>query len=271
MLHGVDRCRVWMIACCVVCACGPTVVVADTDTGSGGGDDTFGSTSVGTSIGTTAGTSVGTSVGTTPDPSAGSDDTTTGGSSSTTTGDPFECGCPDDVVIDFQTPLERGFTPADALAVFDGLVFPAFAWVAYEGAPETVLHVEVTYQGGMVLQGPGGDDGCAFLTVPCDDGILMDVVVHITSDDGWLDWTLDGRIDGVPGENFHLWTPQPVAAATNVGTLAEHQAFSSGEPVSFDGLVVDVAPYYPRGTIWLNLIGVDDDVGYIDLGAATAQ
>ena len=25
-----------------------------------------------------------------------------------------------------------------------------------------------------------------------------------------------------------------VAAATNVGTLAEHQAFSSGEPVSFD-------------------------------------
>lgn len=259
-----------------LCSCGPSVVVADTD-GADGSGGSGGDSQASATASTTVGTSASTSTATTVDPSDSTDASTAGDSAgssdgaSSSSGDPFECGCPEDVVIDFETPLERGFTPAEALAVVADLDFPGFVWIAHEGAPETILHLDVSYEGGVVRQGPGGSDGCLFLSAACDDGLIMDVVVHLTSDDGWLDWTADARLEGVLGESLRLWTPMPVDVGTNLGTLADHPPLMGNTPVTLDGLTLDVYPYGRPQMVWLALYGVEADIGFIELGGANAQ
>jgi hypothetical protein len=60
-------------------------------------------------------------------------------------------------------------------------------WVAFEGSPiATTLHVHPEYEGGAVMNGPGGTDGCGFLSFPCDEAFVLEVRVDLVSDDGMV-------------------------------------------------------------------------------------
>jgi hypothetical protein len=213
----------WPVVIGLAIGCGPAVTVpgdehGDGSTGAPASDDgppttTVGSTAMGDSVDPDPSTTVMTTSPTSSSSEGGVDTSTEGGS----TTDPFECSCPPNVPIEFEDELERGFTPAQALAIFDDTSYD-FYWTAYDGQPMTTLHLEVAYLGGPVAQGPGGSDGCQFISGPCDDGVVMDVELRVSTDDGWLIWTTPAQLVGVVDGDLSLRVPG-VATDGNTGSL----------------------------------------------------
>lgn len=202
--------------------CGPELVPSTEDTGSSGGGTTVSVTGVG---GSSSGAHDGSTTTTSPaDGTTGS--STTGDEVEGSTTDPFACGCPDDTPVELDTQLGAGFTPAEALAVFQGLELP-LRWVAYEGMSETVVHVDAAYVGGFVGEGPGGEDGCAFLSAPCNDGVAMDVELTFVTDDGALDITVPARITGNIGGILYADSDH-LGIRANAGTLASWPLLDAG-------------------------------------------
>lgn len=206
--------------------CGPEVVgpAADTSTGAStaGPATTTGDASITTNEApaTTSSTSSTSADG-------GSTSTTGDDAEGSTTGEPI-CGCPD-TPITFETELQAGFTPAEALAPFQGAAVP-LQWVAYEGMPETVLHVEAAYVGGAVGEGPGGSDECvSFMEILCSDGVTIEVELTLLSDDGAIDTTVPAQVQGTPDQGFRIYVDS-VDIATNAGALASWPLLVRGRP-----------------------------------------
>jgi hypothetical protein len=223
-----DRPVVWGLLVLGMVGCGPDIVPATNGSGAGSGTGTGGTAGSATSTG---GPSSGAhdgpvSTSSPADGTTGSSTTGDGAESSTT--DAFTCGCPDDTPIDFETELRAGFTPADALAVFQGLALP-LEWTAYEGNPETVLHIDAAYVGGAVVEGPGGTDGCLFLSVPCTEGVSMEVQLTLLTDDGALDMTVPALLMGTPDGNIEVTTDRSDIGG-NAGTLASWPLLVRGRP-----------------------------------------
>jgi hypothetical protein len=165
----------------VTSACGPSV---NEPSSGGSGSSTSAGTTVGSSVGTTGGSSPvsssGDSTGTTGTSGAVSSEGTSSG------GDPYECGCPPSIEIGFDEELGRGLSAADALAAYGDRQLP-WVWVAFDGSPiGTTLHLHPEYEGGSVINGPGGTDGCAFLSIPCAEAFIIEVGLDLVSDDGMV-------------------------------------------------------------------------------------
>jgi hypothetical protein len=224
-----------MIVVCV--ACGPTVSVGD--------DETSGSGTTTTSTETSSTLSNPTSVGVTTEAPESTDtaitDTTADESTSSTTTmsneddsetDPFECGCPEDTPIGLEDELPDGETVAELLARFATLDTP-LVWIAYDSA-STMVHFQVEYRGGAIALGPGGEDGCLFLSSPCNDGVQMEVVVVATTEDGWLSTEFPAELSGY-GENARLFS-EGVEIGANAGTLAMQPLEIGGEAATVESL-----------------------------------
>lgn len=217
---------VWGLLVLGMVGCGPDIVPATN--GSGSGSSTGGTAGSATSTG---GPSSGAHDGpvSTSSPADGTTGaSTTGDGAESSTTDSFMCGCPDDTPIDFETELRAGFTPAEALAVFQGLALP-LQWTAYEGNPETVLHIDAAYVGGAVLEGPGGTDGCLFLSSPCTEGVSMEVQLTLLTDDGALDTTVPAQLVGTPDGTIAVMTDR-YAIGVDAGTLASWPLLVRGGP-----------------------------------------
>ena len=136
------------------------------------------------------GSSSGDTGGTTGEP-----DADTGDSDDSSDGeDPYACGCEDTVEIGADDPIE-GHTASSIVAA---LTTPniAWEWLEFEDSPtQTTLHFSVVLGDGPVLHGPGGSDGCNFLSSPCDNALLVPVAVTLTTDDGIIAGTIDGTLD----------------------------------------------------------------------------
>jgi hypothetical protein len=183
----------------------------------------------------------------------------------------YVCECPPNVPIEFGDALERGFTPADAIAEFDGAAL-AFEWIGYPEQAPTTLHLGVAYAGGVVEQGPGGSDNCGFISSPCPDGIVMEVTLELSTDDGWLIWSVPAELTGVLGDSFGA--ALSVQADANVGessgSLAMQPLFDEDEPVTVETLHFSAGRYELDGEVQTaaSLVGsLTDDGGILDLGA----
>ncbi|MBC8072864.1 MAG: hypothetical protein IAG13_31370 [Deltaproteobacteria bacterium] len=182
------------------------------------------------------------------------------------------CGCPPNVPIEFDDMLERGFTPAEAIAEFDDATL-AFEWIGYPEQPPTTLHLDVEYTGGAVAQGPGGSDGCMFLSGPCHDGVVMEVTLSLSTADGWLIWTTPAELTGVVGERGY-YVELSLAAYADVGastgSLAEQPLVVEGMPVTIEALRFDAVRFELDGRfatgVWL-MGSLADDVGFHELGS----
>lgn len=192
-------------------------------------------------------TSVTSSSSTTESPSASSGTLTSSSSSSpadtgstsavgedSSTGECIGCTY---VPITFDTELARGFTPAEALAVFQGVTTP-LRWTAYEGAPETVLHIDAAYVGGAVGEGPPDEYQCTnFLNVPCPRDLSMEIEITLHTDDGALDWTAAAVLQGIVGDGVSLRVSiSDQDIGTNAGTLVDWPLTLNGAPFVLEQL-----------------------------------
>jgi hypothetical protein len=195
---------------------------------------------------------------------------TTSVDESSSSGDPFECGCPDDTPIGLDHELPDGETVAELLAHFGSLTLP-MAWIAY-GDATTTVHFEVEYRGGALTLGPGGDNGCAFLSSPCNDGVQMEVVLVATTDDGWLSLEVPAQLRG-HGTSAAVETSD-IPIADNAGTLAMQPVQLGGKELYVDSLSVNIERTEMRASGFRGAIGasvsspgcggrceVDDDCG----------
>lgn len=99
-----------------------------------------------------------------------------------------------------------------------------FDWLAFEDSPtETTLHLELAYEGGVVMDGPGGGDACGFLQIPCDPELTVDVRIDVTTDDGRVMGSLPGQlVAALPfGAVRVALQTEPLPIAQFGGTLAE--------------------------------------------------
>jgi len=236
--------RGWLVVVALTIGCGPAVVTPGDEQGN---DSSSGPVSETDSPSTTIADST-----VDPDPSttiattSPTSDATTSTTSDTSgdessSGDPFECGCPPNVPIEFDDVLQRGFTPAEAIAQFDDAVLE-LEWLAYGEQPNTMLHVDVSYTGGAVEQGPGGSDGCLFLSAPCDEGLVMDVVLTVSTDDGWVIWTTPAQLTGIVGGELSV-SSEYVSPGENTGSLATHQAYDRGLPRTVEAIAIGVSRF----------------------------
>lgn len=219
-------------------ACGPSVAVSgDDDTSTSVAPTT--TTSVET---TTTDASVTVADVTTASPESTTTDATTSGTTtsadeSSSSGE-FECGCPDDMPIGLDDELPDGRTPAEVLAEFTALNLP-LEWFAY-GDATTMVHIDVTYEGGELTVGPGGEDGCQFLSSPCSDGVQMDVRLVATTDDGWLSLDVPARLGGYTGTT--ALSVEYIPIADNAGTLAMQPLQIAGTEFTVDSLHLGIEP-----------------------------
>ncbi len=116
--------------------------------------------------------------------------------------DVYTCGCDDTVPVGMNDDIGDGFSAASVIEQLDGSQ-AAWRWVAFEDSPtETTLQVELSYEGGEILHGPGGGDGCNFLDSPCDPALRVPVAVHLTTEDGLMDAAFSAPLDVDLDEHF---------------------------------------------------------------------
>ncbi|MBL4688498.1 MAG: hypothetical protein JKY37_28170 [Nannocystaceae bacterium] len=104
------------------------------------------------------------------------------------------CGCEESATVG----LDEAFGDYSAASVLASLQTPAIDWIWLEFADsptETTLHIAIDYADGPVMRGPGGNDGCGFLYVPCPSTLLIPVVLTVTTTDGWLAASIPATID----------------------------------------------------------------------------
>ncbi len=236
-------------AACVGGGCGPAVPPAQggtttgetaTDVSTSGVWETTGSspptaTGVDPQPGTTVTTSPPGTTGVDPGDETGWQ-TSTGGSS----GDPDACGCPPVTEVAFEQIVD-GWSAEQALEDFPPLTLP-FYWHGLADTEPTTMTVSVAYAGGSVELGPGGDDGCNFLSGPCQSGFRIEVEVEMLSADGLLVGTFDGIV----------WAPDPddglsfvEGADVSLGQDQVNPSFLE-LPFQFEGMPVPPGELYAR-------------------------
>jgi len=142
--------------------------------------------------GSTSGDPAGSTTDDEPDAETGETDAT--GDTGEDNDDPGECGCEENIPVGFED-VTQGHSASSIVAALQTTDI-AWEWLVFEGSPsETVLHVSIAYSGGQVLNGPGGDNGCAFLSAPCPGELIIPVDVTVTSDDGILGASAGGTLE----------------------------------------------------------------------------
>lgn len=221
-----------VVGACV--ACGPSVTVSDGDTTTTGTPTTSpGTASTDASATAVDVTTAAPESSTTIEPTTST--TSTSADESSSTGE-FECGCPEDTPIGLDDELPDGETAAELLARFDAISLP-LTWFAY-GDATTTVHIDVEYRGGAITLGPGGEDGCLFLSSPCNDGVEMEVVLVATTDDGWLALEVPAQLRGYGTTASIESNDAPLA--DNTGTLAMQPLQIGGMDLTIDVLRVYV-------------------------------
>lgn len=221
----------------LLCACGPSLAPDGdepaTDTGASDADATDSSGPVVDPPAMSTSGPPPTPVTTSGDPTTSGTDTGAPGDSS---GDPYACGCDPSIEVDYEQPIEGEVSAASVLAtVADSEQL--WEWDGVAGKPRwSTLRLALEYNGGAVLHGPEGDDGCAFLSAPCPNALYFPVVVSATTDDGILAMEVPGTLDVnlEPGDKpFHRISLRVDATADMLrGTLLEQPLLDSDEPLA---------------------------------------
>jgi hypothetical protein len=171
----------------VVLACGPSADEATDEESTG--------TSSGSSTDSTTGLSQ--TIGDPESTGAHESSTTSMTSSESSSGTTSDCGC-----VMFQIaqdePCPEGFSFIELVESLPGADGP-WTWTAIEGMPSTTVHVAFELASGA---GSWRDDPCS--TDDSCRGLSGPVTVHISTEDGLLDETFEGGIDGILGETAAL-------------------------------------------------------------------
>lgn len=100
--------------------------------------------------------------------------------------DPYECGCEPSVLVSVDHQVDDTHSAASVLASIEPQTV-TWNWVSIpELAAPTTMTVSLSYDGGEILNGPGGEDGCSFLSSPCLSALLIPVTATVSSGDGAL-------------------------------------------------------------------------------------
>lgn len=155
-----------------------------------------------------------------------------------------ECGCERTEVVGYREPVE-GRTPAEALAAVSPMVH-SIEWYSIEGDPPpsattTEATTTLTYAGGPIVSGPGGDNGCLFLPRPCPPGLEIPVDAHLVTADGRMDTVFSGRLTIPTSEEAqwqeNLFLADPIAMEEVGGTLTDLVVIGpEGSPISLTAL-----------------------------------
>ncbi len=137
--------------------------------------------------------------------------------------DEYECGCDPLVPVDFEQVVANEMSAASVLSlVREGST--AFEWVGLSGDPTTtVFHIDLTYEGGQVMHGPDGEDGCGFLSAPCHNTLRIPVTARVSTEDGILSATVPSMVDlDLDRYALAIFVEGNAAFDQIGGTLSEH-------------------------------------------------
>jgi len=105
------------------------------------------------------------------------------------------CGCDETIPVGFGTVVDGEFSAETALSMLQTPEIP-WHWTAFaDPLRDTVMTIAISYEGGQVMHGPDGLDGCSWLSVPCQSTLMIPVVVTVTTGDGVLDASFPGTLD----------------------------------------------------------------------------
>lgn len=231
---GLKQCIGAMVALTAAIACGPHVLVADTETTSGGASTSSAGASATTATGTTAGATslpvtTGVGVTTSPQPPEATSETAGDESSEGESSTGGDCRC-ESVEIPFDAMTDDGFSAAEMLAATAGLEVPLL-WYAIADNPTTSASITLSLADGPILDEPGGF--CRlFLRMACNDGITIPVNITIATDDGILAEDVPGRIQG----NLDF-----IRIESDVLSTREGGGEWTTQPFSIKGTPIDVA------------------------------
>ncbi|MCA9709387.1 MAG: hypothetical protein KDK70_26335 [Myxococcales bacterium] len=195
--------------------CGP--LLADelpTATSAGGADSPEGST---TSSESDPGTSAGDDDTTAPAADSAADDDTAADDGE------YTCGCEARFPVTLGEVIDDGFSAADILEQVRQREIP-FEWVGLHApSGDTVLRLTLVYEGGEILHGPDGNDGCGFFSAPCDNTLVIPVAATVTTDDGIFEATIPSKVEvDLDRYVLALLLDGTVPLDQTRGTLAEH-------------------------------------------------
>lgn len=157
-------------------------------------------------------------------------------------GDPYACGCPPNTDVAFEEVVD-GWSAEQALENFPPLTLP-FYWHALVDAEPTTMTASVAYAGGAIELGPGGDDGCNFLSSPCLSGFRIEVAVEMSTADGRFAGTFEGVLQ-VPDPDEGLTFMQGLDVAM---LPAQVEPPFEELPFEFEGKPVPLGDLYSRVT-----------------------
>lgn len=180
------------VALVTVLGCGPS---ADFNAGSDTSTDTTQTSAPAQSSSGAPDADTAADLGTSGDPVAA---TSTSTSTGDTTGLPdegaFECGCEQTIEIPYAEPVDKGVSAAAVMRLIASRDV-GFEWTGFANSlPDSSMHIEIAYDGGPVLHGPDGEDGCAFLSQPCPSSLAIPATATIMTTDGVLEGTFPGEI-----------------------------------------------------------------------------
>lgn len=182
--------------------------------------------------------------------SSSRDDESTSGDSTTLsreTGDPPypECGCDPVVSVGYREAVD-GRTPEQALTAMSPITMPLI-WDSIESEPPaTTVTFTLTYEGGEILSGPGGSNGCAFLADTCPPGFEIPVAVHTITDDGHLDAVFAGTasIPAIGDGSYIIFGTRTLPIAAVSGTLVDEVVLDpNGDPLTLATVQVKQVTY----------------------------
>lgn len=196
------------------------------DSSSGGGTTTTGTTSSTTDDGSTSGASATLSRETDDRPHP-------------------ECGCDPVVSVDYREAVE-GRTPEQALTAMSPITMPLI-WDSIESEPPaTTITFTLTYEGGEILSGPGGSNGCAFLADSCPPGFEIPVAVHAMTADGHFDAVFSGTasIPTIEDGSYIIFGTSTLPIAEVSGTLLDEIVLDpNGDPLTLATVQVKQVTY----------------------------
>lgn len=110
----------------------------------------------------------------------------------------------------------------------------AIPWLAIEGAPETVLRLEAEYVGGPIFELHEGVSGSPSEPFDCLQGVIVEVELTISTDDGRLRWTVPTDLVGVAPDDMYARAMGPMT--DNLGSLAIQPLMYEGAPIEIESL-----------------------------------
>lgn len=155
-------------------------------------------------------------------------------------------------------PRRRDLDPHD---VIENLVLSAMSVI--EGAPEAVLRLEAEYVGGAIVEMHEGLTDGGFGLVDCPRGVFMEVELTISTDDGWLLWTVAADLVGAAPDAMSTIVRGPMT--DNLGTLATQPLIYAGEQLDVESLEFWASNLSGGPELSVALYGNTSEGGYYQL------